>query len=443
MVEPVRASGPLFTRGCGQSPVKSFHHSAWQGLRTGLARTDTSNSANDIIFIEHLDLTAAARAIDVLVSRHPFVHGRAEDRNGAPWLIPARGAATGLETIDLRAVEPASRVDLGRRLIGDAIWRPFDVQTHPLSRFVILRIDDTLSAVAFVAHNLVCDGFSVGILTREFLSLYHAARGVSSATLPQGVGYGDYLQAIDRWIEGPEGGQARAMALARVADLPRFTFDRLEDAAPEWVSFETSWLALSQTARRLKTTPFAVMLAAHNLYLLRATDGARVASRIVTSGRDSASLLHTVGNLADRMYVIADLGRARTFLDILDATVRALASAQAHAIVRDEFLQLDLWEAGLPRDVPALNFIRQSGSPRSDRYPELIAPKPSEVVTRPRDCYYVVLQTDGVKISAYIRYAAGRIVGLGSRLSATLDACCQTPEESLVSLNRRIDEQEA
>ncbi|MFT4255325.1 MAG: condensation domain-containing protein [Caulobacter sp.] len=433
-------SVPRFVAGDRHATVKSYHHGAWQGLVTGGSKADSTNGTHDLIFIEDLDAAAALEAVRALASRHPFIVGRVEERDGAPWLAPETAAAVSIETFDLRETPANLRASTGRERIGALVWRPFDPRSGPLSRFFIGRLDETLSVFGFVVHHFVCDGASVKILAREFLAFYDAARrGQAIETPPEGVGYGDYLRGMDDWMASPSGAQARQAALARMRDLPVLRFDRLETFEPEHAELQTPWSELARVARRMKTTPFTVLLAVHNLCLLSHAVGGRVATRIVTSGRDTASLLHTVGNLADRMYVIADLSGAVTFADVVDATTKALIQARAHAFVRDEFVQLDLWETGWPRDVPILNFTGDGGLPYSERYPELTVPQPAQAVTRPRDCYYMVVQTREDRISTYTRFGAGRIPGLGARLSAALAACCGTPDAKVEALRAVID----
>ncbi len=431
---------PRFASGDRHAAVKSYHHGAWQGLVTGGSKADSNNGTHDLIFVENLDASAALEAVQALASRHPFIAGHIEERDGAPWLVPGSASAVSIETFDLRDTPASVRVRAGRERIGALVWRPFDLQAGPLSRFYIGALDETLSVFGFVVHHFVCDGASVKILAREFLALYEAARRRQAPEpLPEGVGYSDYLRGMNEWMASPSGAQARQAALARVRDLPLLRFDRLETFEPEHAELQTPWSELARVARQMKTTPFTVLLAAHSLCLLSHTVDGRVATRIVTSGRDTAALLHTVGNLADRMYVIADLSQAATFADVVKATTKALIQAQAHAFVRDEFVQWDLWEAGWRCDVPVLNFIGDRGLSRSERYPDLTVPHPPQAATRPRDCYYMVIQTEEDRISTYARFGAGRISGLSMRLSAALAACCRTPDARIETLRAIID----
>jgi hypothetical protein len=441
---PEDVSGLRFDTGAQHGPVRSYHHGAWQGLVTGGAKSDTSNGTNDLIFIEHLDPAAALAAFEGIANRHPFIMGRIEEREGAPWLVPGEASGLSIKTLDLRDFPPHAREQAGREAIGALVWEAIDVHAGPLSRFYVIRIDETLSAVGFVVHHFVCDDASVAILRREFLGLYEATRdGKPPPAFPKGVAYGDYLRAITDWMSTPQGASARKAAFARLSDLPVLTFPRWEISEPEHVTFSSpSWSDLSLLARRLKTTPFTLFLSVHNLCLLDYAGDGRVATRIVTTGRDSSGLLHTVGNLADRFYVISDLHQASTFHDVFEATTRALTEARAHAFVRDEFVQYDLWEASLPRDLPALNFIGGRGSPGSARYPGLKVPQPARAVTRPRDCYYLVLRVDEDRLSAYVRFGAGRIPGLCARLGNALSAVCEMPDASIRVLRKAIDRAE-
>ncbi|MGW0182669.1 amino acid adenylation domain-containing protein [Nocardia sp. NPDC003345] len=84
----------------------------------------------------------------------------------------------------------------------------FDIGAPPLLRALLIRLGDSAHRLVLTAHHLLADGWSVPILLREMLALYHGEQ------LTEPGYYGDYLAwlarrdsagAVRRWSEYLEG----------------------------------------------------------------------------------------------------------------------------------------------------------------------------------------------------------------------------------------------
>ncbi|GAB2706429.1 amino acid adenylation domain-containing protein [Nocardia thraciensis] len=152
-----------------------------------------------------VDPERLAAAFERMLSRHPNL-----------------GAAFGYEWFDHpvqiipREPEPCWRVEDLRGLpVGDIDTAarelersegttPFDIGIPPLLRALLIRLTDTSQRLVLTAHHLLADGWSIPILLRETLTLYHGGE----SELPEPGYYGDYLAwlaardaegELDRW----------------------------------------------------------------------------------------------------------------------------------------------------------------------------------------------------------------------------------------------------
>jgi amino acid adenylation domain-containing protein/non-ribosomal peptide synthase protein (TIGR01720 family) len=84
--------------------------------------------------------------------------------------------------------------------------RGFDLARDPLSRLTIVRVDEQRAHLIWSCHHILLDGWSFGILLREFAELYHARLTGITLELPPPPAYSDYL----RWINSRDRGASKA-----------------------------------------------------------------------------------------------------------------------------------------------------------------------------------------------------------------------------------------
>lgn len=105
-----------------------------------------------------LDVDALLSACRAVLDRHPVLRGAIEDRDGLPWLVPAR------EQPEVRHVERVSA--------AEEMATGFTVHTGPLCRFTVASAERLL---VFTAHHSVFDGHSKDVLVRDLAAFYRKA----------------------------------------------------------------------------------------------------------------------------------------------------------------------------------------------------------------------------------------------------------------------------
>src|SRR5262249_51568423 len=82
---------------------------------------------------------------------------------------------------------------------------PFDLANGPLVRIRLLVLADDEHILLITLHHIVSDGWSMGVLVRELVTLYRGFAEDDSATLPSlSLQDADYAQWQRQWLDGGE-----------------------------------------------------------------------------------------------------------------------------------------------------------------------------------------------------------------------------------------------
>jgi amino acid adenylation domain-containing protein len=82
---------------------------------------------------------------------------------------------------------------------------PFDLQEGPLLRVTVIPIDDNEHVLIVVLHHIICDGWSMAVLSNEFAELYTAEIEARTPILPNlNIQYADYAVWQREWLGAGE-----------------------------------------------------------------------------------------------------------------------------------------------------------------------------------------------------------------------------------------------
>ncbi|MDO5977268.1 condensation domain-containing protein, partial [Flavivirga jejuensis] len=140
-----------------------------------------------------VDLESSFREI---ISRHEILRTviDTEEGKGYQRVIASENWELTKVTITAKALESQ---------LSDFISRPFDLSSDYMLRMCLYDLGEDVYVLCGVFHHISSDGWSNGILVREFTSLYHSfkrGKGSELAALP--IQYSDYAIWQRRYIEG-------------------------------------------------------------------------------------------------------------------------------------------------------------------------------------------------------------------------------------------------
>jgi non-ribosomal peptide synthetase component F len=156
-------------------------------------------------FEGQLDAGALEQAFQALIGRHEVLRTvfRQDDQGEVyQYVLGAGQVPFSLTEDDLRHFPDQQEV---KARIEEHLGRPFDLSAGPLLRAQLYRVEDQQWVFSYVMHHIISDGWSMGILIRELLTLYQAALKGEQAELPAlAIHYKDYAY----WQQGQLQGAA-------------------------------------------------------------------------------------------------------------------------------------------------------------------------------------------------------------------------------------------
>ncbi|HET7865310.1 MAG TPA: amino acid adenylation domain-containing protein, partial [Burkholderiaceae bacterium] len=151
-----------------------------------------------------LDVPALQAALDRIVARHEALRTCFTlSAHGAVQRIAAPDIGLPLRHHDLGTMPGPQRESQLQRLADEEASAPFDLAQGPLIRARLVRLADTDHVLLVTMHHIVSDGWSMGVLIREFGALYSAfAQGRADPLPPLPIQYADFAVWQRRWLEG-------------------------------------------------------------------------------------------------------------------------------------------------------------------------------------------------------------------------------------------------
>ena len=305
-----------------------------------------------------LDLLSATLAH--IVARHEALRTVFEVVGGRPVQVILPHREISLPEIDLCSLPaPCQEAELAR-LSAAEIDRPFDLAAGPLLRTTALRLNAEEHAVIFVAHHIVSDGWSMGVLVDEIVAIYAAVVDGRRPVLPElPIQYADFAIWQREQLEGEaSGGQMeywrRQLHGCRdpqglPTDRPRSARRNDRGGRLPLVLSRPLADAVKKLARREGLTPFNLLLAALHLLLNRYTGCEDLNVGIPVAGRNRPETHELIGFFVNTIVIRLDLSGDPEYLQLL---------ARARQVVEEALANQDV---PIERIVEDLNLLRDLG----------------------------------------------------------------------------------
>ena len=289
-----------------------------------------------------LDPEALQAALRALVARHDALRMTISERDGEPVQSPHPEPVFGWEMEELGDVDAAAREGEARRLVGDFLARPFDLERGPLLRALLIRLGPQEHRLTIAIHHVVGDGWSSGIMRRELAALYSAAVEGRDAALPPPVAdYRDYAAwqrgALDGLtLAADEAWWRREMEGApHVFEVPP---DRPRPAVQAYGGFKVPitlapalTAAIRSLARAEGTTVFAVTAGAWAAVMHRHGLQDELLLGTAEANRRQAETEGMVGFFANTVPLRFAFGDGPTVRELIGRSHAAVVGAREHA----------------------------------------------------------------------------------------------------------------
>ncbi len=167
---------------------------------------DTSiayNVTGALLLEGKLDHEALFQALTTQVARHESLRTTFLNIGGEPRQKIHPTIDFDLEEIDLSQDENSE--EKAREILLVEGHRAFDLAIGPLVRVKLLQLETNSHVLVFNLHHIICDGWSLGILTQELGLLYLAfQQGKENPLEPLTIQYKDYSEWQKQWLAGEQ-----------------------------------------------------------------------------------------------------------------------------------------------------------------------------------------------------------------------------------------------
>lgn len=264
---------------------------------------------NEMVMAWHihgpLDIDALRAAVDDLALRHPTLRSVLRYEGGQLYQVALPLASVTFAVTDSRGGSLPQQLDTALAAIN-ASDEVVDVLRGPTTRAHLYRLDSHDHVFCLRVHHAMCDGWSIHVLLNDLGAIYEGRRtGSPSGLAPLTSQLADVAQwEIEACSKGGFDDELRYWR-AELATPPaplslpaigprhgnRDWRARIVQAGQSKDAFDT----VRTTARRLKVSPFALLLSAFSTVLHHRTGAEDQLLGVPTLNRWSEDVMHVVG----------------------------------------------------------------------------------------------------------------------------------------------------
>jgi amino acid adenylation domain-containing protein len=293
-----------------------------------------------------LNLAALEQTFNEIVRRHEALRTTFRMLEGQLVQVISPTLTLRLPVVDLRHLSAADRDAEIRRLATEVRSRPFDLSQDPLLRVMLLQLNSSEQVLLLNLHHIICDGWSIGVLTRELGTLYTAFVNNQPSPLPElPIQYADFAHWQREWLQGVGVTHESPLQVQlaywkqQLDNLPLLNLptNRPRPAAPTYqgaMQFLELPKSLSEElevlSQRQEVTPFMTLLAAFQTLLYRYTQQTDIVVGSPIANRNRREIEGLIGFFVNNLVLRTNLSDNSTVLELLGRVREVALGAYAH-----------------------------------------------------------------------------------------------------------------
>ena len=288
-----------------------------------------------------LDIKALSNSLDYLVTRHETLRTTFSTIEGHPVQIIESAAPMMVPLIDLSEQKESLKKVECKRLIHEEASQGFNLQTGPLFRAKLIRLENEEHVFLLTFHHIITDGWSMGIFFKEFSSLYTAEL---SGNLPQlitlPIQFTDFAIWQRHWLQGKELDRQLKYWQTQLNDAPHQLELPTDSPRPpqqthqgQSISFTLpSGLgqAVNALCRTQGVTLFMALMAAFQVLLFRYSGQRDILIGTPIAGRSHSELENLIGFFVNTLVLRIQIKGNPNFQQVLVQVRDTCLEAYAH-----------------------------------------------------------------------------------------------------------------
>jgi len=323
-----------------------------------------------------LDEKAVRKSLEKLIQRHQGMRTDFKTIDGIAYQFIEPHAVLPFKMIDISSLESLEKNQERERIFKETAEVSFDLSLAPLLRAVAIKSDKMQYDLVFIMHHIICDGWSMGLLEREFTQLYEGYRtGKEMSLAPLPLQYKDFSQWHNHRLEDPRLHEAshRFWRERLTGGFPRlelptdFHGDRGDSTGAAYrcrVEKEVKE-RLYRLAGENTTTFAVVMFSIYNILLAHLSGQEDIVCSLIGAGRDHALLRNIVGYFTNSIMVRTRIDPEEDFENLLSRVHDDVMETLQHQSYPLEMV-LDELNLSFPDIAASFNMLNMPGTAAGD-----------------------------------------------------------------------------
>ena len=288
-----------------------------------------------------VEVAVLERSINDIVRRHDILRTTFASRDGRHVQVIAPQLTVPLTFDDLQALPASKKGVAAQCLVQDEVLHSFNLAQGPLLRTRLLRLREREHLLLITMHQVVCDGWSLGVLIEELTAVYDAfSAGQPTPLSPLSIQYADFASWQRKWNSHPDIISQLAYWREQLHDpLPviklgiarrKRAIDGFRTARREVALPATLSEAAKRFSREQGSTLFMTLVAAFKTLLHRyvGEEDLRVATLVANRNRPGTE--HLIGPLANTVVLRTSLSGDPSPREVLRRVRSTTLAAFAH-----------------------------------------------------------------------------------------------------------------
>jgi len=296
-----------------------------------------------------LNIDALQRSLSEIVRRHESLRTTFDMVDGKPVQLVRPASPIPLLLADLSDLALAERAVRAHALALDEAKTGFDLRTGPLIRTALVRLAPDEHLCMLTVHHIISDGWSMGVLVREVVSLYSAYVEGHPSPLPElPIQYADFAhwqqqlltsgvlqRQLSYWTRQLDGAPE---LLALPLDKPRPPVQSHHGARESFSISAGTMEGLARLAKRVQATLFMTLNAAFSVMLARYSGQSDICVGTFVANRSHAETEPLIGFFVNTLVLRTRVDGKASFEDLLRQVSATTLEAFSHQDVPFEHL---------------------------------------------------------------------------------------------------------
>ncbi|HEY9694282.1 MAG TPA: amino acid adenylation domain-containing protein [Oculatellaceae cyanobacterium] len=291
-----------------------------------------------------LNLLALEQTLNKIVSRHESLRTRFKIVDEQPVQVIYPSLNIALTVVDLQDLSLDKRQAEAKKIIFAESERPFNLSSEALVRSLLICIQENEHILVLNLHHIVCDDWSIGVLSKELSLIYTAlCRDIKcdiSTILPElPLQYADFAEWQREWLQGEVlhnqlSYWRKQLEGISTLNLPSNKLPPRRQSyrgATEFIEIPKNLTTkLESISQQEGVTLFMTLLAAFQVLLYRYSHQEDIAVGVPIANRNRSEIEGLIGFFVNSLVLRTDLSGNPSFQEVLARVREVTLGAYAH-----------------------------------------------------------------------------------------------------------------